>query len=138
MSIFFEKIVQRASENIRTIVLPEGSDERTIEAAAKILELNFAKVILLGDVDIVSKQLKQYGSDPAKLEILNPAVNSKIDEFANAFYEYRKHKGVTLEQAANIIKDEIYFGTMLVKPLHPHFEARHKIEIIVLEGFHGQ
>ena len=115
MSFFFDKAVQRASENIRTVVLPEGSDERTIEAAAKILELNFAKVILLGDMDAISDQLKQRGADPAKLEILNPATDSKFDEFANAFYEYRKHKGITPEQAANIVKDEIYFGTMLVK-----------------------
>ena len=118
MSFFFDKAVQRASENIRTVVLPEGSDERAIEAAAKILELAFAKVILLGDVDIISAQLKQHGADPAKLEILNPATDAKLDEFANAFYEYRKHKGVTPEQAANIVKDEIYFGTMLVKQGH--------------------
>ena len=115
MSGFFNTVIQKASENIKTIVLPEGADERTIEAAAKILELGFAKIIILGDVDSISEQLKKHDADPAKLTIFNPATDAKCDEFATAFYEYRKHKGITLDQASRIVQDEIYFGTMLVK-----------------------
>ncbi|MHC4552132.1 MAG: phosphate acetyltransferase [Planctomycetota bacterium] len=115
MSHFFDKAIRRASENIRTIVLPEGEDERTIEAAARILELGFAKIILLGDVDAISNRLKDKGADPAKLQIFNPATDSKLDEFTSKFHEYRKHKGITPEQAAKIVTDEVYFGTMLVK-----------------------
>lgn len=115
MSDFFDQITQKASENIKTIVLPEGSDERTIEAAAQVLKLGFAKLILLGDVDTISERLAKHGADPAKLQILNPACDAKHEEFANAFYEMRKHKGLSREQAANIVKDEIYFGTLLVK-----------------------
>lgn len=115
MSNFFEKSVQRAAENVRTIVLPEGEDQRTIDAAAKIIEMGFAKVILLGDVSDIEARLKEKGADPTKLQIFNPATDAKLEEFSTKFYEYRKHKGITLEQAANIVKDEIYFGTMLVK-----------------------
>ena len=115
MSHFFDMAVKRASENLRTIVLPEGEDQRTIDAAAKILELGFANIILLGDVDDITARLKEAGGDPSKLQIFNPATDSKLNEFAGKFYEYRKHKGVTEEQAAQMVTDEIYFGTMLVK-----------------------
>ena len=115
MSNFFDMAIRRASENIRTVVLPEGEDERTIDAAARILEMGFAKIILLGNVDDISTRLKDKGADPSKLQIFNPATDSKRDEFTAKFYDYRKHKGITPEQAANVITDEIYFGTMLVK-----------------------
>ncbi len=115
MSNFFEMAIERASKNMRTIVLPEGEDQRTIDAAAKIVELGFANVILLGDVADIESRLKAKGADPSKLQIFNPANDAKLGEFAEKFYEYRKHKGITLEQAAKIVTDEIYFGTMLVK-----------------------
>lgn len=115
MSIFFEKIVKKASENIKTIVLPEGHDKRTIDAAVKVLEMGFAKIIILGDVDTIHKQLRQKGGDPSKLQIINPAADAKLNEFASAFYEMRKHKGVSPEQAAAAVKDEVCFGTLLVK-----------------------
>ena len=118
MSSFFDTITRKASENIKTIVLPEGSDERTIDAAVKVLELGFAKIIILGDIDHISTRLKEKGADPSALQILNPTTDARHDEFAGAFYEMRKHKGITPEQAANIIQDEIYFGTMLVKLGH--------------------
>jgi phosphate acetyltransferase len=96
-------------------VLPEGSDERMLGAAAKILESKCARLILLGDVDAIAEQLKQHGTDPGAIQIFNPATDKRLDEFAEAFYEARKHKGITPEQAAAIVKDEVYFGTMLVK-----------------------
>ncbi len=115
MSYFFQKIVQRASENLRTIVLPEGSDERTVEAAAAILKAGFARLILLGDVETIAANLQAHEADPSALQILNPRTDDKRAEFADIFYECRKHKGITPQQAANIVQDEIYFGTMLVK-----------------------
>lgn len=115
MSDFFNQIIRKASENVKTIVLPEGSDERTIQAAASVLELNFANIIILGNIDRITAQLKEKGADPSRLQIRNPATDPKLDEYAEAFYEMRKHKGLSREQAAGIIKDEIYFGTMLVK-----------------------
>ncbi|MBL7214165.1 MAG: phosphate acetyltransferase [Phycisphaerae bacterium] len=115
MSVFFDKIIKKASENIKTIVLPEGSDERTIDAAVNVLKLGFAKIIILGDIDRIIARLKEKGADPSGLQILNPATDARRDEFANAFYEMRKHKGITLQQADGIVQDESYFGTMLVK-----------------------
>ncbi|MHC5082441.1 MAG: phosphate acetyltransferase [Planctomycetota bacterium] len=118
MSDFFEQIIARASENIRTIVLPEGNDDRIIEAAAEILQRNCAKLVILGDIETIANQLSAHGVDPSKLQILNPKTDEKLGEFAEAFYELRKHKGVTPEQAAKIVTDEVYFGTMMVKLGH--------------------
>jgi len=115
MSDFFEKLTHRASKNIRTVVLPEGDDPRTIDAAGTILEKGFAKLILLGDIDTIRDQLSQKKVDLDQVQIFNPQNDQKLDEFANTLYELRKDKGMTLEKAAQIVTDEIYFGTMLVK-----------------------
>jgi phosphate acetyltransferase len=118
MSDFLEKIIKRAAEKIRTIVLPEGNDDRTIAAAAKILELKFAKLIVLGDVAKIRTKLSEKGADPAQLQIMDPKNDSKLEVFTRELYELRKDKGMTLEQAAHTITDEMYFGTMLVKLGH--------------------
>jgi phosphate acetyltransferase len=118
MSEFFDKLTKRAAENIRTIVLPEGNDDRTIEAAARILELGFAKLILLGEVDLIQKKLTEKGIDTTQLQILDPKNNPYLDTFANELYNLRKEKGMTPEKAAKTVIDEIYLGTMLVKMDH--------------------
>ena len=74
MSEFFDKLIQRASLRPRTIVLPEGCDDRTLDAAAEILELGFAKLILLGEIDSIQQGLSQRGADPATLQIINPKI----------------------------------------------------------------
>lgn len=118
MSSFYEKIVQRAAQHPRTVVLPEGSDERTLQAAVEILEHKSARLIILGPVEPIADKLKSHGIDPDAISIMDPSCDKRLDEFAAAFYEFRKHKGVTPDQAAQIVKDEVYFATMLVKLGH--------------------
>ena len=115
MSDFFVKLTQRASQHLRTIVLPEGGDARTIEAAATILEMGFAKLVILGDVDTIRDQLSQKGTDLSEVQLFNPKDDPKREEFAQTLYDLRKEKGMTLEKASEVVTDEIYFGTMLVK-----------------------
>ena len=115
MSDFFKTVVSKASQQRKTIVLPEGSDERTIEAAAEVLELDFANLVILGDVEQLAANLKAQGTDPTKIQLIDPKTDSRLEEFAQAFYELRKHKGITLDQAHRIVQDEIYFATMMVK-----------------------
>jgi phosphate acetyltransferase len=118
MSDFFDKLIERATQRIRTIVLPEGSDARVIDAAAKILELGFANLILLGNVEQIQTKLSERGADTQQLQIIDPHNNPYLDTFANVLYNLRKDKGMTLETAATIVTDEIYFGTLLVKLDH--------------------
>jgi phosphate acetyltransferase len=115
MASFFDAVIQRASESIKTIVLPEGNDDRTLEAAADILTRKFAKLVILGDVPTLEKKLRGYGADPSKLQLINPKTDARLESYAQVFYEQRKHKGVTLEQARTTVQDEVYFGTMMLK-----------------------
>lgn len=111
MSKFLEEIKLRAKQNKQTIVLPEGGDNRTLEAAEQILAEDIANLIILGsEQDILNSK---YNLEKAC--VIDPLNSDLREEFANKFYELRKHKGVTLESAKETIKDELYFGVMLVK-----------------------
>jgi phosphate acetyltransferase len=115
MASFFDAIIKQASQAGKTIVLPEGNDIRTLEAAAEILDRKSANLVIMGDVPTLEKGLRSYGADPSKIQLVNPKTDPRLEEYALAFYEYRKHKGVTLEQARETVRDEVYFGTMMVK-----------------------
>jgi len=111
MSEFLKNIVKRALNDKKTIVLPEGSDERILKAAVKAKEMNIADIILLGDPE----ELKNKGIDISGIKIINPKNSEYNDRFADSFYELRKHKNVTKESAAETVKQELYFGVMMVK-----------------------
>lgn len=112
---FIDNIKERAKKDIKTIVLPEGNDIRVILAAKKILKENFANIILLGNIDEIKKVAEDNNVNIDNIKIINPAESEKKAEYANALYELRKHKGMTLEEANNLILNETYFGMMLVK-----------------------
>jgi len=110
---FLEQIIDRAKNDVKTIVLPESTDIRTIKATAMILEKGIANVVLIGNKDNI---LKLAGDlDISKAQIVDPENYDKFDDFAYTFYELRKNKGVTIEQAHQIMKDPLYFGVMMVK-----------------------
>lgn len=111
---FLEQIVKRAKEDIKTIVLPESNDIRTLTAAAMIQEQGIANVILIGNKD----EIKKLGGDLdiSKAKIVDPANFDKFDEYVNTLFELRKAKGMTLEQARKILSENpLYFGIMMVK-----------------------
>ena len=112
---FIETIKQRAKKNIKTIVLPEGTDIRTIEAASIALKEEYANIILIGDESKIIETAQEHKFDILKAQIINPLTSAKYNEYVSEFYELRKQKGITKEQAHEIIKDETYFGMMMVK-----------------------
>ena len=112
---FIETIKQRAKQDIKTIVLPEGNDIRTIEGAKIALEEGYANIILLGNEEEITKTANEHNFDISKAKIINPLNSPNYDESVNSFYELRKNKGMTIEKAKEIIKDETYFGMMMVK-----------------------
>jgi len=107
-SAFITEIIEKAKANSRTIVLPEGADERVTAAANEILAEGIANVIVLGD-ETVAERVN------AGITVINPETAEKLDEYAAAFYELRKHKGITLEQAKETLKQGNYFGMMMVQ-----------------------
>ena len=112
---FINDIKNRAKKEIKTIVLPEATDKRVIEAASIALKEEYANVILLGDENKIKKIAEENGFDISKASIINPKTSDKQKEYANTLYELRKNKGMTLEKAEELILDEVYFGMMMVK-----------------------
>lgn len=112
---FIENMKQRAKKDIKTIVLPEGNDIRTIKAVEKVLQEKFADVIVLGNKDDILNMAKENNINIDGVKIINPVEDSRYDKLVNDFYELRKAKGMTLEKAKETLKDETYFGMMMVK-----------------------
>ncbi len=108
-SAFITDIIEKAKAAPRTIVLPEGADERITDAAKMITAEGIANVVVLGGEAVAARA-------GAGITVINPETSEKIDEYAAAFYELRKHKGLTLEQAKEILQQEVnYFGMMMVQ-----------------------
>lgn len=114
MSEFLDKIINKAQSDKKTIVMAEGCDERTLEAAQKVLERQIANIIIVGNEEKIKSST--YNLEGA--QIIEPIKSEMYHEFTNSFYELRKNKGMTPEKAADILKDELYFGTMLIKNGH--------------------
>ncbi len=111
-----EELKIRVRENKKNIVLPESEDERVIRAAAKVIEQDFANIILVGDECKINEDAKKYGVDISKATIINPKTFDKSEEFAVQLAELRAKKGMTLEQArATILSEPRFFGAMLVR-----------------------
>jgi len=112
---FIEDIKNRAKENIKTIILPEATDIRVLEATEKIGKEGFANVMLIGDNEKIENIAKENNIDISKAKIVNPKAYEKYNELVEAFYELRKNKGMTIENAKELMLDETYFGMMMIK-----------------------
>ena len=113
---FIDGIKERAKKDIKTIVLPESEDERTLRAAAKILEEKTANLILIGDEATVKADAEKYGVNIDGATIINPETSDKLEEYVNTLYELRKAKGMTPEAAREaLLKDRTTFGVMVLK-----------------------
>ena len=115
MSTFVEGLKAKAKANLKTIVLAEGEEIRSIKAAEIALKEAYAKIILIGDSEKINTIAKAEGVDISGAEIINPETSDKLQAYADTFYELRKNKGVTPEQALETVKNALYFGVMMVK-----------------------
>jgi len=113
---FIDGIKDRAKQDIKTIVLPESEDERTLRAAAKILEEKTANLILIGEEATIKADAEKYGVNIDGATIINPETSDKLEEYVNTLYELRKAKGMTPEAAREaLLKDRTTFGVMVLK-----------------------
>ena len=113
MSKFLDRIKERAKMDKKTIVLAEGEDIRTIKAADMILKEGIADLIILGNKDKITEL--SVGLDISAAKVMEPETDEKRQEFADAFYEMRKAKGMTPEKAYETMGNALYFGVMMVK-----------------------
>ena len=112
---FIDGIKERAKKDIKKIVLPEASDIRVITAAATVLNEGYAEVVLVGNEENILKMASENGLDISKAIIVDPLKSERTSVYAENLYELRKAKGMTLEQAQELVKDEVYYGMMMVK-----------------------
>jgi len=112
---FLGQILEKAASLFKHIVLPEGHDERTIEAAKKITDRKMARLTILGDDKQIADALKNIGAKTNDINIINNFTSEKLKDYAEQFYQLRKNKGVTPESAIKTIKGRVYFGTMMIK-----------------------
>ena len=110
-----DKIKAKAASDVKTIVLPEGEEERNVQAASKISKAGLARIIMLGDPEKVKAVAEKFGVCLCGVEIINPATSDKAGAYAEKLYELRKAKGMTEEQAAKLVADPMYYGVMMVK-----------------------
>lgn len=109
-----ETIYGKAKAANKRIVLPEADDVRTVTAAQKIIEQGLAQVILVGEESKIAAAVQQSGADISGCKVVDPVTSPLRDEYAKTFYELRKKKGITEEQAYKIVADPLYFGCMMV------------------------
>jgi len=110
-----EEIREKAKAKYKTIVLPEGTEDRTLKAVETLVKEKIAFPILLGDEKEVKEKAAKIGADISGAEIINPVSAPFFKDFVQAFYEMRKDKGMTEEKAQQLMQDPLYFGSMMVK-----------------------
>lgn len=111
-----EEIRSKANQNPQRIVLPESTEERTLQAADQLLGEELAKIILTGDPEVIQGKAKELNlSNIDKAKIVNPREHDKKEEYADLLVELRKHKGMTKEQALELAEDPLYLSTLMIK-----------------------
>ena len=113
--MFEFELIERAKANRMRIVLAEGTEERILQATDILLRRDVAHITLLGDVDEIRAKAKILGLDIDKATLVDPVKSEKFEEYVNTYYELRKKKGITPEQARDTMTDATYFATMMVK-----------------------
>ena len=110
------QIVERAKANKQRIVLPEGTEERTLKAANQLLADEVADLILIGNPEEIMGLAKEWGLEHiGKATIINPADHPKKEEYAQLLCELRKKKGMTIEEARQLVEKPLYLGCLIIK-----------------------
>ncbi len=113
--MILEKIRRRAAADLQHIVLPEGEDARTIQAAEMCVRDRIAKITIIGDEEKIRQSAQSSGANLNGVEILDHRKSNDFGKVATFYHELRRAKGVTLEEAEQTVKDPLYFGNLLVR-----------------------
>lgn len=110
-----DTITQKAKANRKHVLLPEGTEERTIKASGIIAREGIAQVTLLGKEDAIRSKAKELGAVLDGINITDPEKEQSLEAYADLFYEMRKEKGVTSESALQTMKNPLFFAAMMIK-----------------------
>ena len=112
---FIENIKNRAKQEIKTIVLPEAEDLRTLKATQIALKEKYANIVLVGNEEIIKQKAQENNINIEGATIINPQTSKDYEKYAQLLYELRKNKGMTIEQAKELVLNPVYFGMLMVK-----------------------
>lgn len=112
---FIENIKNRAKQEIKTIVLPEAEDLRTLKATQIALKEKYANIVLVGNEEIIKQKAQENNVNIEGATIINPQTSENYEKYAQLLYELRKNKGMTIEQAKELVLNPVYFGILMVK-----------------------
>jgi len=112
---FIENIKNRAKQEIKTIVLPEAEDLRTLKATQIALKEKYADIVLVGNEKIIKQKAQENNVNIEGATIINPQTSENYEKYAQLLYELRKNKGMTIEQAKELVLNPVYFGMLMVK-----------------------
>ena len=112
---YLTEVMKKASENVKTIVLPEGEDKRVLKAAHIVTEAKAAKIVILGDEQQIADYFKQNNWDMEDIKVIKPENSAKLADYTDLLYQLRKEKGMTEEDAQKTALNYNYFGTLMVK-----------------------
>jgi phosphate acetyltransferase len=111
---FLHGLVEQAASDRKRIVLPEGDEERTLKASARIVERGIADLVMLGNVETIKTAAHKVGISLEKMDIIDPVESPDLPDYVAEYMEIRKHKQVTEYNARDLMSDPIFFGTMMV------------------------
>lgn len=109
------QIRQRAAAANTHIVLPEGDDDRTIRAASLIRAHSLARITLIGNEQTIRDRASALGASLGDTSLVDPKTSPKLEDYAKLFYELRRSKGVTMDEARRALRDPLYFGNLMVR-----------------------
>ena len=112
---FIENIKARAKQDIKTIVLPEAEDLRTLKATEKVLNEKYANIILVGNQETIEQKAKENNINIEGATIVEPKTSENYEKYTNLLYELRKHKGMTIEKAKELVLDPVHYGMLMLK-----------------------
>ncbi|OZC51690.1 phosphate acetyltransferase [Rhodococcus sp. RS1C4] len=112
--MFEYQLIHRARADQKHIVLPEGGDDRILRAAGRLLQRQVATLTILGEEGPIRRRAAELGVDLGDAQVLDPKTSDHAEDFAAEYTELRKHKGMRIERAREIMTDISYFGTMMV------------------------
>lgn len=111
-----KQLIERASQDKQRIVLPEGTEERTLKAADKALADGIADLIILGNKEEIQSLAEQFGlKNLDKATIIDPENNPDAEKYATLLFELRKAKGMTMEDAQKLVRNPLYLGCLIIK-----------------------
>jgi phosphate acetyltransferase len=116
--MFEYNLIQRARKYRQHVVLPEGAEERILRAAEMLMDREVVNLSLLGDVDVIREKIDTMGLRLGNAQIIDPEKSMHFEEYVQTYFELRKHKGITPENARDMIRNVNFFATMMVYKGH--------------------